>query len=132
MNSFEAISITTATLAVIFSGIAIFFQGSQTRRMSKSLELDQQNSLGNATIHFTSRFMDLVRDGKAIEKIDDPDWSYRFWTLISTEFYFFHHQMLPHFMFKLWMYDLCELTVKKEGQERCGNLAEDMNNQPLG
>ena len=30
------------------------------------------------------------------------------------------------------IYVLCELTVKKEGQERCGNLAEDMNNQPLG
>jgi hypothetical protein len=117
MTNFELLSIVIAIFALIFSGVGLFFNGIQTRKAAKAYILDQQLSLGNSTIHFTSRFMDLVKDGEPIEKLDDDKWAYRFWTLQAAEFYFFHRQMLPKFMYTLWVIDLAKLYTQGGGKK---------------
>jgi hypothetical protein len=56
-----------------------------------------------AVIHFTGRFFDLMADGA---QFADPAWTYQFWSLHATEFYFFHNRWIPEFMYQLWMVEL--------------------------
>ena len=65
----------------------------------------------------TSQFFDLLKEGNLNDKIKKPDWSYRFWSILSTEFYFFHHGILPSFMFTLWMIDLSGIYSGTDGEE---------------
>jgi hypothetical protein len=56
-----------------------------------------------SVLHFTSRFLDLVRGGM---RFDDKEWTTQYRGLLHTEFYFFDNGWLPRFMFELWMVDL--------------------------
>ena len=80
--------------------------------------LDQQLARGNAVIHFTSRFFDLLRGSMAkelLEMLSDENWAYQFWSLHSTEFFFFQHGILPTFMYSLWMIDLSKVYSSPNG-----------------
>lgn len=113
MTTYETISVTAAIVALLISAIALFFNGVKTRESTKALVLDQQLARGNAVMHFTSRFFDLLKEGEPVSKFSDTDWAYQFWSLHSTEFYFFQHGMLPAFMYTLWMIDLAKLYCKE-------------------
>ncbi|MBN2286277.1 MAG: hypothetical protein JXI43_07500 [Tissierellales bacterium] len=117
MTSFEILSILTAIVVVIISSIALYFNGKQTKRAAETIELQQQLAKANVIEHFTGRFFDLLRDGKLHVKIVDPDWAYQFWSLLSTEFYFFHHGILPKLMYTLWMMDLASIYCDEENGE---------------
>jgi hypothetical protein len=63
----------------------------------------QQAAQSAAVIHFASRFFDLMGGG---EKFEDLAWAYHYWSLHATEFYFFDNNLIPRFMYELWMVEL--------------------------
>ncbi|GAA2819655.1 hypothetical protein [Saccharopolyspora taberi] len=71
----------------------------------------RQISHSQATVNFVERFLGLIRGGK---KFDDPEWSFEFWSLYTIEFYFFHNDMIPDFMYRLWMKDLAFIYLESE------------------
>lgn len=117
MSTFEIVSILVAFSALCISCIAVIFSGIQTKKASDALLLQQQLIRGNVIEHFTGRFFDLLKEGELHKKIKEEEWAYQFWSLLSTEFYFFHHGILPHFMFTLWMIDLSNLYAGSDGKE---------------
>lgn len=116
MTISELISFSVAIVALLLSVIGIVFSGIQTKRATETLVMNQQLERGNAVIHFTSRFFDLVRDGEPDSELTNPQWAYQFWSLHATEFYFFHHGILPTFMYSLWMIDMAKLYSGPNGQ----------------
>jgi hypothetical protein len=134
MSTVELISLGIAMGGLVLSTIALVFNGIQTRRSAKFLRLnivqaektaehlvlDQQLARGNAVMHFTSRFFDLLKEGEGkelTEKIKYPNWAYQYWSLHGTEFFFFQNGILPTFMYTLWMIDLGKLYSGSNGEE---------------
>jgi hypothetical protein len=74
-----------------------------SRLATRALADAYQGRQIDAIIHFTSRYLDLAKDG---ERFDDEDWLAQYWGLLATEFYFFENGWLPPFMFQLWMIEL--------------------------
>ncbi|WP_420630556.1 hypothetical protein [Candidatus Leptofilum sp.] len=103
-----SIELIVAIIAIVISSISLLFAGIQTRSATKANKINQQLEKGNAVIHFTSRFFDLAQSGNPDSQINNPEWAYQFWSLHATEFYFFHHGILPEFIYTLWMIDLSE------------------------
>lgn len=64
--------------------------------------------------YFTQEYFRLVeRNGKPTpEQFEDEIWTYGYWSLLNTEFYFFHVEVIPFHMFTLWMADLADLYTK--------------------
>lgn len=116
MTIFESVSIIVAVFALLISASAVYYNSLQTKKATEALQLQQNLSRGDAVMHFTSRFFNLLEQGEPLKKIDDPDWAYQFWSLQATEFYFFHHGILPAFMYSLWMIDLAKLYSCANGQ----------------
>ncbi len=129
MTTAEIIAMGGLVVAVI----ALVFNGIQTRRSTKflqlnilqaeraaeSLLLEHQLARGNATMYFTGRFFDLLKEGKGADLqalLNDPNWAYQFWSLQATEFYFFQHSILPLFMYALWMIDLAKVYAGPNGE----------------
>ena len=106
MTKFELISVIIASFAMLMACATAIFSALQTRKASQALLLQQQLMRGGVIESFTGRFYDLLREGELHNKIKEEEWAYQFWSLLSTEFYFFHHGILPQFMFTLWMVDL--------------------------
>jgi hypothetical protein len=117
MSAFESVSIIIGAVALILSSGALIFNSIQTRQTNKSLLANQQLERGNAVLHFTTRFFDLVKNGSPEAQLSDPEWSYQFWSLHTSEFYFYHHGILPIFMYTLWMMDLCKFYTGTEGEK---------------
>ena len=117
MTTYEIISVAAAISALLVSAVAIFFNAVQTKRLTEANLMEQQFARSNAVIHFTSRFFDLIKDGEPTQKFADPIWAHQFWSLQATEFYFFHHGMLPAFMYELWMIELVKLYSGANGPQ---------------
>jgi hypothetical protein len=117
MTGFELLSITIAIVALILSAATVVYTHIQTKRAKEAVVFQQQIARGDAVMHFTDRFFDLLRTGEPLRQISDPDWAYQFWSLQASEFYFFHHGLLPPFMYSLWMIDLAELYSGIDGQK---------------
>ncbi len=109
MTLYEFLSFVVAIVAVVISIIAVFYNGVQIKQATKAILLQQQISRGDAVMHFTDRYFELVKNGEPSKKFNDENWEYQFWSLHSTEFYFFHQGILPVFMYSLWMIDLANL-----------------------
>jgi hypothetical protein len=115
MALLQAAPISVAALiALVVSAMALVFNSIQTRNAIKALSMTQTLARGNAVFHFTNRYFDLVRDGDPAQMLDDAKWSYQYWSLHATEFYFFHHGMLPSFMYSLWMFELAGVYRSKQ------------------
>jgi hypothetical protein len=117
MTSSEMFTLVATVTALLLSAAGILFSGVQTMKAAETLQLTQQLERGNAVIHFTSRFFDLVKDGTPEIEMADSQWATRFWGLHATEFYFFHHSILPTFMYSLWMIDLAHLYSGPTGEK---------------
>jgi len=117
MNTYEVISVLAAIGALLISSVAVFFNALQTKRLTEANLMGQQFARSDAVIHFTSRFFDLIKDGEPPGSFADPNWAYQFWSLQATEFYFFHHGMLPVFMYELWMIELARLYTGPGGHQ---------------
>jgi hypothetical protein len=109
MTLYEFLSFSIALVAVIISVIAVSYNGIQVKQATKAALLQQQIERGNVTMHFTDRYFDLVKEGDTFKNFNNENWAYQFWSLHATEFYFFHHGVLPVFMYSLWMIDLANL-----------------------
>jgi hypothetical protein len=116
MSKYEFISILVGALAVTVSAIAMAFVGIQARRASQTFRFTQQIERSEAVAHFTGQFLSLLSGGDPAKLILNADWAYRFWSLQSTEFYFFHHGILPKFIYTLWMVDLASLYSGPSGR----------------
>jgi hypothetical protein len=116
MTIFEQISVVVLLVALLVSIITVLFNGIQTKRSTETLRLGQQIARSEAVMHFTDCYFDLAKEGKASEKIADPRWAYRYWSLHTTEFYFFHHGILPLFMYSLWVIYLTQLYCGENGK----------------
>ncbi len=127
MNTYELISVVAAVIAVVFSAVALFFNGIQTKRATQAQTLNQQLMRGDAVMHFTSRFFDLMKNGEPVKRFQDADWAYQFWSLHATEFYFFQHSVLPVFMYSLWMIDLAKLYCGAEGEKARSSHVQYLN-----
>ncbi len=117
MTSFELLSVSIAIFALAVAGATAIYTRTQAKRATEALALQQQIARGDAVMHFTDRFFDLLKSGEPIKQISNPDWAYQFWSLHATEFYFFHHGLLPPFMYSLWMIDLSELYSGADGSK---------------
>jgi hypothetical protein len=117
MTYFEMISAGIGILALLISSAALFFNGVQVRQANKGTFASQQLERGNAVLHFTSRFFDLIQKGEPEKMLADHEWSYQFWSLHATEFYFFHHGILPSFIYTIWMIDLSKFYTGVEGEK---------------
>jgi hypothetical protein len=109
MTLYEFLSFAVAIVAVVISIIAVAYNGVQIKQATKAIMLQQQIERGNAVMHFTDRYFELVKEGDLFKKFNDENWEYQFWSLHATEFYFFHQGILPVFMYSLWMIDLANL-----------------------
>ena len=127
MTGFELISIIIAVVAISVSTIAVFFSGAQTKRAAEALLQNQQLIIGNAVMHFTSRFFELIKDGLPFAQLENKEWMYQFWSLHATEFYFFHHGTLPTFMYTLWMIDLANCFSGDNGKKICDSHKSYLN-----
>jgi len=116
MTTSQIISITVPLIALVVSTIALIFNGMQVRRAARSFMLNEQIARGNAVMHFTDRFFKLAEQGEPHNKLREPEWAYQFWSLQATEFYFFHHGVLPTFMYTLWMIDMASFYSGSEGE----------------
>ena len=116
MPTTDPLSLTLAGAALVVSIVTAFYTGRQARKASEALLLEQRLAHGNSVMHFSDRFFELLKSGQPVKQIGKPDWAYQFWSLHATEFYFFHHSMLPSFMYSLWMMDLAELYSGTDGQ----------------
>lgn len=122
MDSFTLIvTVTSATTAVI-SVLLAYVAYREARKAAKATQTqadkateanDQARRIGqsDAIIHFTSRFFDLMKEGA---DFTNDKWAYQFWSLQSTEFYFFHNGWIPAFMYRLWMVELASLYLSSK------------------
>jgi hypothetical protein len=115
MSNFELTTIIIGIGALLISSGALIFNGVQTFQANRGLSANQQLERGTAVLHFTSRFFDLVKDGDPEIQLLKPEWAYEYWSLHTTEFYFFHHGILPIFMYTLWMMDLANYYCGEHG-----------------
>jgi len=105
-----------ALLSLLIALIAAYSTHLQWREASRANIQTRQLASGDVIMHFTDRFFDLLKDGDPAEKVlNDDNWAYMFWSLHATEFYFFHHGLLPKFMYTLWMSDLVNLYRSESG-----------------
>lgn len=63
-------------------------------------------------MNFSTRFFEIVKNGSLYSKIEDEQWAYQYWSLLSTEFYFFHNRIIPAMVYAFWMTDLSKLYTK--------------------
>ncbi len=128
MTTFEVISVVAAIVTACAATGAVIFSGIQSQRATESLILSQELERGNVVMHFTDRFLDLVKQGSPESKLSEPEWAYQFWSLHATEFFFFHHGILPTFMYSLWMIDLANFYSGTNGQEIRQSHLQYLNN----
>ena len=107
-------------IALFISAVAAFYTYRQAQKADQALAQGNQLAQSNAVMHFTDRFFDLLKDsgnnvGQKI--INNEAWAYQFWSLHATEFYFFHHNWIPTFMYSLWMVGLAELYSEENGEK---------------
>lgn len=107
-----AISAVVAGLSCAISFWLLRISRSQANLAADANDHARQIGHGQAVIHFSSRYFDLMNRGP---RFDDAQWTYQFWNLHSTEFYFFHMGWLPEFMYELWMVELAS-TYSSQGQ----------------
>lgn len=112
----EQVSFMIALIAAGSAVASAVFTGYQARRATDALKFSQQVERGGAVIHFTDRFFELTKAGPPEQLIDDPAWAYQYWSLLATEFYFFHSGILPTFLYSLWMADLAALFSGPAGE----------------
>lgn len=111
--------IIIAFLGIVVGAVVGGFTWQAARAQAKSAsvanELSSLEAKSEAVMHFTDRFFDLLKAGDPKVKIlKNDDWTHQFWSLHATEFYFFHHGMLPIFMYTLWMIELANLYASNE------------------
>jgi hypothetical protein len=96
-----------ALLASFVSVVLAARSAREARRQAdvaeRATEHAQQSGVGAIVIHFTSRFFELMKGGP---RFDDPDWTYQYWSLQATEFYFFDNGWLPSFLYEIWMVEM--------------------------
>src|SRR5919199_4092511 len=115
MTSNEFLSLFFATAALVVSLIGVVFNGLQIRRATQTLRLDEQVERVQAVMEFTRRYAEIVKGDDPAKLIGDEQRENELWILHSTEFYFFHHGVIPAFMYALWMIDLAELYTGPNG-----------------
>lgn len=115
------LALLVSVVSILVAGASYFAAKKQADQAEKSVELSLQISKSDSLSHFTDRFFDLLKEigsGGIEEKLlTDAAWAYQFWSLQSTEFYFFHHGILPTFMYSLWMTDLAQLYTGTNGEK---------------
>ena len=84
---------------------------SQAERAAEANFQARQIGQSEAVIHFTGRFFDLMKEGS---RFTDRHWAYQYWSLQATEFYFFHNDWIPLFMYRLWMVELASMYSDSE------------------
>jgi hypothetical protein len=115
MTTFELISLIVAMGALLASALAVLFSALQTRRATEAVTIEAQLSRSEAILHFSNCFLDLAREGRTRDLVADPAWAERFWALHTLEFYFFQHDILPLFIFSLWVTYLAQLYAGPSG-----------------
>jgi hypothetical protein len=100
------ISAVVAGVSCVISFWALRVSRNQAELAADANDHAKQIGHGQAVIHFSSRYFDLMNRGP---RFDDAQWTYQFWSLHSTEFYFFHMGWLPEFMYELWMVELSSI-----------------------
>lgn len=108
-----AVSVAAAVVSCLIAAWALRVAretGAATRSQADAVShanvYAEQLGQSQAVIHFTGRFFDLMRQ---TANFADPQWSYQFWSLHATEFYFFDNGWIPRFMYALWTAELASV-----------------------
>ena len=115
MTIYEKITVCISISALLVTCIVVYYNAIQIKKSSEAILMQRQVFRGNTIENFSNRFFELLKQGRLHDKINDPDWAYQFWSLLATEFYFYHHCILPEFMYSLWMIDLAKLYYEENG-----------------
>lgn len=94
------VGIITALITAI-AAIAAFLQYRKTLQV-------------NTVLHFTKEYFSLVQEiGKEPEDFtENNEWA-KYWSLHSTEFYFYKNNAIPPKMYALWIIEVAELYREK-------------------
>jgi hypothetical protein len=122
MNTLAIIVTSVSAATAVISVLIAYWAARESRKSANATATQaeraaeanfQARQIGQseAVIHFTSRFFDLMKEGA---KFTDRNWAYQYWSLQATEFYFFHNDWIPLFMYRLWMVELASTYSESE------------------
>lgn len=111
-----ALIIATVSAVAAAGSCIVSFWAVRVSMRQASIATDSYNharqiSQSDAVIHFADQYFNIVRDGK---KFKDPNWLYRYWNLLTVEFYFFRNRWIPQLVYSLWMVELASLYADSE------------------
>lgn len=104
------IEIIVAFLAFLVSIPTAFATLLQARKTEESLEQQQGLFQANTLLHFTQAYFQIMDDHgyPDAELLADKIRRDKYWAVHSSEFYFFHHGVIPQLMYALWMVDMAD------------------------
>lgn len=117
MNLTINLEIIIAALAFAVSLPTAFATYIQAKKTEEALDQQQNFSQANAILHFTQEYFSLVQQygEPSAAAMQNDQWTQKYWALQSTEFYFFHHGVIPKMMYALWMVDMVDMYAMLPG-----------------
>ncbi len=105
-----------ATIITGFTAIvAIVISVRQGKQTEKALTQDDKFEQAQTVRHFTQLYFDFAekRQGNVtFDKLKKEGVVSAFWSLLSTEYYFYREGAIPPIMFASWVVDLAELYAE--------------------
>lgn len=109
INFLSAIATVVTGITAIVAIVISIRQGKQTER---ALAQDNKFEQAETVRHFTELYFKFVeeRQGKVtFDKLKKENVVSAYWSLLSTEYYFYREGAIPPLMFASWVVDLAEL-----------------------
>ena len=101
-------------ISIIALSVAIMTAYSTHKQYQENVKTSQANTV----LHFTQEYFSLFKDTeKEIkELIKEAKWANKYWSLLSSEFYFYKANSIPKHMYALWIIEVVELYATTEAR----------------
>ncbi len=104
-----------SSVAIIVALVAIAISIWQTNQTRKAITQDFRFERAETVRHFTQLYFDFVEKHKGkltSERFKDQELAFAFWSLLSTEYYFYREGAIPHLIFASWVVDVEEFYAE--------------------
>ena len=95
-----------AVVGAVIGLITIIIALIQLKRILRTVRLGRDANSLQAAIYCSNRYNALIKEMPSLTLGDTQHWEYRFWDLITIEFFFFRREFLDRDIFELWMVEL--------------------------
>jgi hypothetical protein len=95
-----------AVIGAVIGLITIILALIQLKRILHTVRLGRDANSLQAAIYCSNRYNELIKEIPSPTLGDTHTWEYRFWDLITIEFFFFRREFLDRDIFELWMVEL--------------------------